>query len=47
MLLAGALAFAGCADSDFTAEPAPDRDSTCHPLALRTDLPWHGTTARP
>jgi phosphoserine phosphatase len=41
VFLAGALAFAGCADSDVTAEP-PERDSTCYPLALRTDLPWHG-----
>lgn len=43
VFLAGVLAVAGCADSDVTNEPAPERDSTCYPLALRTDLPWHKT----
>ncbi len=44
--LAGALAAFGCAEiSENGAMPAPAPSTTCYPLAMRTDLPWHGSNA--
>ncbi|HWU90313.1 MAG TPA: hypothetical protein VN253_23775, partial [Kofleriaceae bacterium] len=42
VLLAGALAFAGCSDLDDAGDLAPSAGRDCYPLAMRTDLPWYG-----
>lgn len=47
LLLAGAIAFAGCADDlDDAGEPtAPAASSSCYPLEMRNDLPWYGSNS--
>jgi phosphoserine phosphatase len=44
LLLAGAVALAGCADlADNGAEPAPSAAGNCYPLAMRSDLTWYSS----
>jgi phosphoserine phosphatase len=42
VFLAGALAFAGCSDTEDADDPAPPGPTTCYPLAMRDDLAWYG-----
>ena len=44
LLLAGALAFAGCSDLDDAPEPVLS-PGNCYPLAMRNDLAWSGSNA--
>jgi phosphoserine phosphatase len=47
LILAGALALAGCGDNEDAPPPdepgEPDEPDACQPVQMRTDLPWHGT----
>jgi phosphoserine phosphatase len=46
LLLAGALAFAGCADDIEAGESAaPAASSSCYPLEMRNDFPWYGSNS--
>src|SRR5689334_13782896 len=46
LLLAGAIALAGCTDDIAAGEPAaPAASGSCYPLEMRNDFPWYGTNS--